>query len=75
MDARLDMCVQKGFDMVELDNVDGYLNSTGFPLKAADQLYFNALLANDTHTPRSERAAEERQRADPRAAHATSTAR
>ena len=24
LDARLDMCAQKGFDMVELDNVDGY---------------------------------------------------
>jgi hypothetical protein len=49
MDARLDMCKQKGFDMVELDNVDGYLNKTGFPLAAADQLYFNAVLANDSH--------------------------
>ncbi|WP_194924275.1 endo alpha-1,4 polygalactosaminidase [Catenulispora pinisilvae] len=50
MDARLDMCRQKGFDMVELDNVDGYTNSTGFPLTAADQLYFNATLANDAHS-------------------------
>jgi hypothetical protein len=49
MDARLDMCQQKGFDMVELDNVDGYTNSTGFPLTADDQLYFNATLANDSH--------------------------
>ena len=49
MDARLDMCHQKGFDMVELDNVDGYSNSTGFPLTAADQLYYNATLANDSH--------------------------
>ena len=49
MDARLDMCRQKGFDMVELDNVDGYANSTGFPLTADDQLYFNATLADDSH--------------------------
>jgi hypothetical protein len=49
MDTRLDMCKQKGFDMVELDNVDGYLNRTGFPLTAADQLYFSAVLANDSH--------------------------
>jgi hypothetical protein len=49
MDARLDMCRTKGFDMVELDNVDGYSNSTNFPLTAADQLYYNTLLANDTH--------------------------
>lgn len=49
MDVRLDMCRAKGFDMVELDNVDGYLNRSGFPLTAADQLYFNATLANDAH--------------------------
>jgi hypothetical protein len=50
MDARLDMCRRKGFDMVELDNVDGWLNRTGFPLTAADQLYYNATLANDAHS-------------------------
>jgi hypothetical protein len=49
MDTRLEMCRQKGFDAVELDNVDGYSNKTGFPLTAADQLYFNATLANDAH--------------------------
>ncbi|MDX6308602.1 MAG: hypothetical protein QOI06_1648 [Nocardioidaceae bacterium] len=46
MDKRLDMCQTKGFDMVELDNVDGWLNHTGFPLTGADQLYYNATLAN-----------------------------
>ncbi len=50
MDTRLDMCKQKGFDMVELDNVDGYSNSTGFPLHDDDQIYFNATLANDSHS-------------------------
>jgi hypothetical protein len=49
MDARLAMCKTKGFDMVELDNVDGYTNDTGFPLTAADQLYYDATLANDAH--------------------------
>jgi hypothetical protein len=49
MDDRLDMCQAKGFDMVELDNVDGYTNNTGFPLTGADQLFFNATLANDAH--------------------------
>lgn len=49
MDARLDMCHTKGFDMVELDNVDGYTNKTGFPLTAADQIFYNATLANDSH--------------------------
>ena len=32
MESRLDMCEEKGFDGVEPDNVDGYLNDTGFPL-------------------------------------------
>jgi hypothetical protein len=50
MDARLDMCVEKGFDALELDNVDGYANSSGFPLTAADQIYYNATLANDAHS-------------------------
>jgi hypothetical protein len=49
MDSRLEMCRQKGFDMVELDNVDGYSNSTGFPLTADDQLIYDATLANDAH--------------------------
>lgn len=50
MDTRLDMCRERGFDMVELDNVDGYLNKSGFPLTAADQSYFNATLANDARS-------------------------
>jgi hypothetical protein len=47
--ARLDMCRSKGFDAVELDNVDGYQNSTGFPLTGADQLRYDVLLANQAH--------------------------
>jgi hypothetical protein len=49
MRARLTMCSRKGFDGVELDNVDGYTNRTGFPLTAADQLFYNATLADDAH--------------------------
>jgi hypothetical protein len=47
--ARLDLCRRKGFDAVELDNVDGYTNETGFPLTARDQLAFNVWLANEAH--------------------------
>jgi hypothetical protein len=47
--ARLDLCRSKGFDGVELDNVDGYANRTGFPLTAAEQLAFNVWLANEAH--------------------------
>lgn len=50
MQARLEKCVAGGFDGVEWDNVDGYSNRTGFPLTAADQTNYNALLANMTHS-------------------------
>jgi hypothetical protein len=50
MSARLDMCRAKGFDAVELDNVDGYTNRTGFPLTSADQAFYNATLANGAHS-------------------------
>ena len=42
---RFDMCRAKGFDAVEPDNVDGYLNHSGFPLTGADQLAFNRMVA------------------------------
>jgi hypothetical protein len=46
---RLERCAAKGFDGVEFDNVDGYSNSTGFPLTASDQLEFNRWLAAAAH--------------------------
>lgn len=49
MNARLDQCRAKGFDAVEPDNVDGYDNSTGFPLTAGDQLRFNRWFADAAH--------------------------
>jgi hypothetical protein len=49
MAARLDMIKQKGFDAVEPDNIDGYSNSTGFPLTAQDQLNYNSWIANQAH--------------------------
>jgi len=50
MDARVQKCRQAGFDGVEFDNVDGYSNRSGFPLTAADQLTYNASLANMAHS-------------------------
>jgi hypothetical protein len=47
--ARLDMCRDKGFDGVMLDNVDTYTNRTGFPLTANDQLRYNVWMANEAH--------------------------
>jgi hypothetical protein len=49
LDARMDLCRSKGFDGIELDNVDGYSNDTGFPLVAADQLQYNRHLAAAAH--------------------------
>lgn len=49
MSARLDLCKQKGFDAVEPDLMDGYTNATGFPLTAADQIFYNRLIAAHAH--------------------------
>jgi hypothetical protein len=49
MRRRLNLCKRKGFDGVEFDNVDGYANSTGFPLTPADQLRYDTWLANAAH--------------------------
>jgi len=42
MEDRMIACKNKGFDGIEPDNVDGYLNDTGFDLTATDQLEFNS---------------------------------
>lgn len=47
MRARLDMCRRKGFDGVELDEIDGFTNRTGFPLTADDQIRYNKFLAHE----------------------------
>ena len=49
IDARVAKCVTAGFDAVEFDNVDGYTNTTGFPLTASDQLAFDTDLAGLAH--------------------------
>lgn len=49
MEARFDLCRSKGFDGVEVDNVDGYTNGTGFPLSPDDQLRYNRMLAKAAH--------------------------
>jgi hypothetical protein len=49
MRSRLDLCKSKGFDAVEADHVDGYSNSSGFPLSAEDQLRYNRFLASKAH--------------------------
>lgn len=46
---RLDLAATKGCDGVEPDNVDGFLNATGFDLTGTDQLAFNRFIANEAH--------------------------
>jgi hypothetical protein len=47
--GRLDLARSKGCDGVEPDNVDGYLQHSGFDLDAATQLDFNRFLADEAH--------------------------
>jgi hypothetical protein len=49
MEARLDLCAQKGFDGVDPDNLAGYTNLTGFPLSYQDQLIYNIWFAEAAH--------------------------
>ncbi len=49
MEARMDLCKKKGFDGVEVDNIDGYTNGTGFPLTPDHQLTYNKRLAKAAH--------------------------
>ncbi len=49
MTARFQMCREKGFDAVEPDNMDGYENSTGFGLTAAEQLTYDEWVAGEVH--------------------------
>ena len=47
--SRLDVAKNKGCDGVEPDNVDGYVNASGFDLDADAQLAFNRFIANEAH--------------------------
>lgn len=49
MRARMDVCVRKGFDGIEFDNVDGQANPTGFPLTRAQQIRYDKALAKAAH--------------------------
>jgi hypothetical protein len=50
MTARMQLCADKGFDAVEPDNIDGFMNATGFELTAADQAVYNRWLARTAHS-------------------------
>ncbi|MET0027560.1 MAG: endo alpha-1,4 polygalactosaminidase [Candidatus Thiodiazotropha sp.] len=46
---RLDLAVSQGCDGVDVDNMDGYANSSGFDLTANDQLDYNRFMADAAH--------------------------
>lgn len=46
MSSRMDMCVNKGFDGVEFDNVDGHIQNSGFNITDSQQLNYNKWLAS-----------------------------
>ena len=49
MGKRLDLCSEKGFDAVDFDNINGYQNPTGFPLKRRHQVAYDKMLAEIAH--------------------------
>ena len=49
MIARLDLCRAKGFDGVILDNIDSYMQKTGFPITRAHQLRYVVWIASEAH--------------------------
>lgn len=49
LEARMDMCAEKGFDAIDPDNIDSYSADTGFPLTEQDQLAFNTWIAGAAH--------------------------
>lgn len=49
MEQRLERCRGRGFDGVELDNVDGHANETGFALRDADQVGYVRALTRRAH--------------------------
>ncbi len=50
LEKRMDLAIQKGCDGIDPDNVDGFTNKTGFPLRPGDQISFNMFLAKSAHT-------------------------
>jgi Glycoside-hydrolase family GH114 len=49
MQARFQMCKDKGFDAIEPDEITGWSNNSGFPLTYADQITYNRALAGWAH--------------------------
>ncbi|HEX4435173.1 MAG TPA: endo alpha-1,4 polygalactosaminidase [Solirubrobacteraceae bacterium] len=50
MDARFQMCAEKGFDAVEPDNIEAFSNKSGFPVTPTQQLAYNEWVAEAVHS-------------------------
>lgn len=50
IEARLDLCRQKGFDGVDPDNLDSWTHETGFDLTKSDTITFARALSEAAHT-------------------------
>ncbi|MFK7860815.1 MAG: endo alpha-1,4 polygalactosaminidase [Granulosicoccus sp.] len=49
MRARIQACKDKGFDVIDPDNVNGFENDTGFPISRADSIGYIKWLAAESH--------------------------
>ncbi|MFK7996128.1 MAG: endo alpha-1,4 polygalactosaminidase [Granulosicoccus sp.] len=49
MRARIQACKNKGFDVIDPDNVNGFENNTGFNISRADSIRYIKWLANEAH--------------------------
>lgn len=47
--GRLDLAAARGCDAVEPDNIDGYIQDSGFSLTYVDQIAYNRFLASEAH--------------------------
>ena len=50
MRARMQACRDKGFDGIDADNVNGYVNDTGFGLSRQDSINYIRWLADEAHS-------------------------
>jgi hypothetical protein len=49
LEARFDLCAEKGFDAIEPDNMDSWSADTGFPLTREDAIRFAKWMADEAH--------------------------
>lgn len=49
MEARMDVCAQKGFDAVDPDNTDAWSQKTGFPITKNHQVAYQRAMADAAH--------------------------